>query len=962
MKRGQMYIRAVVFFAMLAAVSPAAGATFVRGDTNLDGQFNLGDPICTLNYLFGPPEDPSKRTVALCLDASDINDDGRVNVADPVRLLMFMFADGSPPPAPYPDAGEDPTPDDLDCIGLNPQAYDISVFKYEDTKPESFQPMSRRTTTLAEKADWAAIAPAGSWWADSDTLPEPATGIPLSAGEGVTSVLSLAAGQIDDDPEQEIVALVVRRAWYELFGSPFEALGLSLVAIESTSTHVLADLGPLCPVTETNVVVNGSIALGNVDDDDYDEIAVGVSFPATTCSGSGGGPDVVTLVDVYDDPDEDLAPLFHCERNRGTPSHCWIACGDVDMDGYDEVAFIVSKDSRPSENVISVVDGFMEGAPMAIAAGPFAIKDGVPNLSSQCAYPSRCFDGRVLVGNFSPDGGDEICLARAGHFVSGCGRVSILLPWYCETFEFQVRLFGMTDGGLNDISAPQMKIDPYNGSCVLGYNFEGDIEVEKADLDGDGLHELVVFCTGHHWCTGAAGAYLTTAAVMKLDGAAEWAPGPSLESTGAYFFGGAATWIKLVEGSGAGPAATLVSGDIDADGRDEVFIQYGGQGFIQCIEAAETGGKWGLRFYGGKQQIARPGGAAKAGARSVVGDFDGDDLMLRYTGNKELSLGDPLPLVLMAPPPWKDGISQNVGLTRSTYEHGEGSSEAVSVSLGAAITGWAGFQTQIPEIAGVTVKAKIGGELKVTRTDASITGYAQGFTSGYDDECIVFQGTLYESYAYELIAPPEAVAEAAGRPLWLDIPVATTSFMWSVEKYNGMVPESRRIDPSILGITMGAPGTYMTNGAASELVKDYVGWMTPGSMEVCQGGLAGSQKIRLVEEHATQEARSWSISVETELKVGPVLGGVSIGATGADIFRSSVSEEMVYTGSVGCIEDAAEQARWSYTWGVVVYNRGVRSTFRTNGENEPSGVIDEGVRPFQILTYWANPTGPGYGK
>ncbi len=85
-------------------------AIFIRGDSNGAAGVDVSDAIYSLNRLFGdgpPPE---------CLDAADANDDGGFDVSDPIYALNFLFGDGPDIPAPYPDPGVDPTPDDFpDC-------------------------------------------------------------------------------------------------------------------------------------------------------------------------------------------------------------------------------------------------------------------------------------------------------------------------------------------------------------------------------------------------------------------------------------------------------------------------------------------------------------------------------------------------------------------------------------------------------------------------------------------------------------------------------------------------------------------------------------------------------------------------------------------------------------------------------------------------------------------------------
>ncbi len=81
---------------------------FIRGDADLDGTLSLNDAVRTLRHLFvsGPMQ---------CQKAADVNDDGQLNVSDPIALLLFLFGGQEPPAAPYPSAGDDPTPDELTC-------------------------------------------------------------------------------------------------------------------------------------------------------------------------------------------------------------------------------------------------------------------------------------------------------------------------------------------------------------------------------------------------------------------------------------------------------------------------------------------------------------------------------------------------------------------------------------------------------------------------------------------------------------------------------------------------------------------------------------------------------------------------------------------------------------------------------------------------------------------------------
>jgi hypothetical protein len=82
---------------------------FIRGDVEENGFINISDAIAVLSYLFIGGKKPS------CPDTADVTDDGIVNITDPIALLGYLFLSGKAPASPFPQAGLDPTGDDLAC-------------------------------------------------------------------------------------------------------------------------------------------------------------------------------------------------------------------------------------------------------------------------------------------------------------------------------------------------------------------------------------------------------------------------------------------------------------------------------------------------------------------------------------------------------------------------------------------------------------------------------------------------------------------------------------------------------------------------------------------------------------------------------------------------------------------------------------------------------------------------------
>ncbi|MBI4601803.1 MAG: PKD domain-containing protein [Planctomycetes bacterium] len=93
----------------LGLSTPLRANELIRGDCNMDGALDISDAIHSLSGLF------LSGGGFACDDACDSNDDGRLDISDPKYALNYLYLGGAAPPAPFPLAGLDPTPDPLDC-------------------------------------------------------------------------------------------------------------------------------------------------------------------------------------------------------------------------------------------------------------------------------------------------------------------------------------------------------------------------------------------------------------------------------------------------------------------------------------------------------------------------------------------------------------------------------------------------------------------------------------------------------------------------------------------------------------------------------------------------------------------------------------------------------------------------------------------------------------------------------
>jgi hypothetical protein len=57
------------------------------GDVNGDGNINIADAVCIVNYVVGKPN------TAFNEAASDVNDDGKVTLADAVEVIKICIGE-----------------------------------------------------------------------------------------------------------------------------------------------------------------------------------------------------------------------------------------------------------------------------------------------------------------------------------------------------------------------------------------------------------------------------------------------------------------------------------------------------------------------------------------------------------------------------------------------------------------------------------------------------------------------------------------------------------------------------------------------------------------------------------------------------------------------------------------------------------------------------------------------------
>jgi hypothetical protein len=400
---------------------------------------------------------------------------------------------------------------------------------------------------------------------------------------------------------------------------------------------------------------------------------------------------------------------------------------------------------------------------------------------------------------------------------------------------------------------------------------------------------------------------------------------------------------------------TVVGVDDDSDGDEEIvcgFLDRVGSQFVFDQGVVDLGQSFTFERFP-TRTVPSPE-AVDSLPVIVPFDLDGDGLRVRSTGVRRIGLATPIPLVLMHAPPTRAGIGQNFGASQSEYTLASSSGESFGVTTQATVSASLGVEGEdFTGAFGAHAKLTIAAALAATTLTTTQVTEIDSFTGSFADDVLVFQGTLYEAYEYEVLSSP--TPGLVGQLVTIDVPVGTRIYNWTVDYYNSVVAAAERIPDTLRTHTVGDPASYPTQSELLAEVAPYVHWQNSGPIPVGQGSGSRTTAIELATEQATEQQTTVSASFEYGFKAGYATSEASVGLEYSEAYTTSYGSATTYSGTVGDILDPAEYEAWRYEWGLAVCNE---SQLAGPG-NQPSGV--PGPRPpFQVIRYWTNPNGSAY--
>jgi hypothetical protein len=688
-------------------------------------------------------------------------------------------------------------------------------------------------------------------------------------------------------------------------------------------------------------VITHAAAVGNVDLEGGSELVVGTR--------SGSGPLVVRIVargtgGTYGQV-ESFSVAF-----EGFP---FLALGDVDGDGIDEIVLSTGGgrlrvyDDRAAgwallldRNVLSTT---LTG-PVPIAAADVD-GDGRDELalmenalqSSHGALLDDSASGFAPLRFQGPTGGAS--------FGSGTAR------WVAGDFDGDGRaelasLVSRFDLVRLDITLQRWSWQGGSGLAPAGTSFtlesdfaalfaadpEHDWDAAVLDATGDGNDEVVVAVPVTDDPFGQNRGY--RARLVDRNASGSWVAAPE---------------ISFGDGWNEGGGVRVCTGDFDSDGAEDALVGILAHGALALRQIV----------WSPSQVVRTLPSLSDAGAENpllVAADFDADGMALRSTGVQRLDVGEPIPLVLLTAPPTKAGVAQNHGASSTTWRASSASAETIGVTTTTSYSVSVELSTPLGSIFGVSARGELEASFERSRTATERTTFVQGFTAGFDQDVIVFQGTLYHSYEYRIEQAKDP--ELIGTLLTFDVPVDSKTYKWSVDKFNAEFGPELALDAELLPHTVGNPASYRSRAALQALVAARVGWIDPGVNTVgATNNGSNSTGIELETASTTSQQRTLTVTGEFGYSAGISSTRFSAGLASSTLYEVEISDVNAYEGVVGDIA-GEDWDRWHFDFGLAVYHHGVLAN--SNNQPLPPASQPKDVRPMQVVTYWVSPLGSSY--
>lgn len=641
-------------------------------------------------------------------------------------------------------------------------------------------------------------------------------------------------------------------------------------------------------------VTSVSLASGDVDADGKDELVLGL------CSPSGTKLAFVKSTTNGLAIDKSLDQTLASTLVNASPSLV-IECGNLDHDPGLETVVVLNewKSNATTAKYFVFDDGNANAA--QVQSGAITATD--PNGVVRTAVVAD-----VSLGDVDGDNVDEALFGGLWQQPQND----------CSPSHYVVTAFDDLASGWSTIGGKTY--DYFWSGCDDAFPYQMRwVHVDTLDLDGDRRAEVLVNNLAFE--------------VDFASGLAPWTQVLALpDSTIFTSSSGMTTYDRST--------SALVVGDVDADGLDDIAtyrqLDLGARVFVTRLVAGSGGVQPSTKFAG----FLKTNEPAFTGATNPVLlalDVDDDSVTLARTkATHQLVFTEPVVIAVLAAPPSGKNIGQNTlacstsfGSTNTQVQDKE---RSVTVTAAAHV----GFSIDVGfvvQLAAAEVTATVSSAVTDIVTESYEVSRTLLFTSGPEEDTVVFSCVPMDRYAYQVLTHPSP--ELVGHEVVVSLPRQPIVVQTERSFYNANIAAgSPQIGTSVFQHTIGDPQSYPTLADKNQALVQQ-GGLAVGPHQVGQGG--GFDTLILSVGQSVGSGGSLEIGFELDVRVtvGGVMTGFSVGSATTDTLMVTSGSATEYSGSVGHI-DALHWAQSTYAWGLYTYVQHDSATGQA----------------FEVVNYW----------
>jgi len=614
-----------------------------------------------------------------------------------------------------------------------------------------------------------------------------------------------------------------------------------------------------------------------------------------------------------------------------------LARGDVDGDGRDEVlltvvktVYILKMPATASES-LSVVDSrtFSQEVTSVVAAD--ADGDGRDEIVV-CMRSTgwSFFDSSFAAARYteSTDAASSLLTEATFGDFDGDGIPELAIAKAYDNARVELKLLRVTNEGIDATTGLAMNVTvaatPWvaldTGEWNLTGGNEGSLDAYRIlpralDLDGAGLDDLY-----------ANGTFFTRIASepvrLRLDGATYRDPNGTVSILDAQVgvVDGGSVEAAVQKGSAVKenlvllslrqgvPAAQLQVFDLDANSNLRLRVEV-------------------LRGDDNTAGSTLPW----SGITMAVGNLDDDSRRVEYVGH-ELTFTDPLIIAVLASPPYWKEVAEQDGTYADSYSGWSttfGTAAGSSTTHGGHVGLSIGFGVELEQdislfgLKAASFKTSYGFMHSTNvqwANSRSITKEVQFAANGGEDK-VVFTSAPLDKYTYRILGSP--LSEEIGTTFAVSIPRDYQTYMVSRAYFNQVNGELPDVDGSVLGHTLGEPGSYPSPAAAAVLINSYGGY-SAGPLPVSQGDdgvVSGVATVNVTV--GTSQTTGVSTDEAFDFSIGLGAGGLSasvkLGFNVGYDYEHSTDQSTSFGGTIGYLPTAYFTDKYRYSTGLFVY-------------------------------------------